>query len=121
MTPTLQLPSPLHVAAVVTMPLEHRDAPQVAPVGACWQPPFPSQVPTLPQGGSGGQAPEGAAAPAGMGRHLPGAAASEQVMHGPVQAVAQQAPPTQKPVAHSRLSVQAPSTFLGRQVPLGLQ
>jgi hypothetical protein len=64
---------------------------------------MPSQVPVCPQleGPRSKQTPRGSGAPRSTGEHLPVRPGSAQDTQAPVQAVSQQMPSAQKPLAHS--------------------
>jgi hypothetical protein len=89
--------------------------------GCCWQAPLPLQAPVLPHTPLPGQRPWGSVTLAGTLVHVPMLPERLQAVQVPVQAVAQQTPSTQKPLAHSWFDRQAtPFALTGRQLPLAL-
>jgi hypothetical protein len=110
----------LHVAGSVAVPFEHDAGPHAVPADACWQAPLPSHRPLLPQGGCGAQSPVGSLIPATTLAQVPFAwpvSADEQAWYDPLQAVLQQKPLVQKPLAQASLLVHAaPSAPRGWQV-----
>jgi hypothetical protein len=92
----------------------HVAVPQAVAAGAFWQAPFPSHVPTKPQGGLGVQRSWGSAASAGTSLQVPSSPAMLQAWHVPQLGVAQHTPSTHElPVRHSPSPPQAsPRRFL---------
>jgi hypothetical protein len=90
------------------------------PLGYLWQPPDPSQVPSVPQEEAcwSVQAPWGSVPPAGLGAQVPSEVDSAQLRHEPVQAELQQTPSAQKVEAHSLPAEQGCPFDLGPQLPL---
>jgi len=114
----VQAPAPLQEPMGASWPPLQEGLPQLTLEIAYRQPPFPSQVPSCPQGvGSIGQTPaEGT--PAVTGLHCPVA----QVMQVPAQAVAQQIPETQLACVHWLLLLQVdPSDIVAAQVIADVQ
>jgi hypothetical protein len=73
------------------------------PIGYRWQPPAPSQVPSVLQDEAclSRHTPCGSLAPSGTEAQVPSDVDSAQLRQLPVQAVAQQTPSAQKPLMHS--------------------
>jgi hypothetical protein len=107
--PALQVPPP-HVDGAVCVPAEHDPAaPQGVPGATCSQLPAPSQLPSLPQLAAA-HWPVGAARPAVMLAQVPSATPVSAWVHAwqvLPQAVLQQMPETQFPLAHCVLAVHA--------------
>ena len=89
------------------------------PVGYLWQPPAPSQVPSVPQvvAPLSVQMPWGSGAAAGLDAQVPSEVDSAQLWQAPVQAELQQTPSTQKLEAHSLPAEQGCPFDLGPQLP----
>jgi hypothetical protein len=98
-----QEPLPLQTVAGCATPPEHEGpAPQLVPAGATWHWPAPLQVPSLPQGGLAVQRPS--APPLTTAAQVPSGCpvrALVQALHAVLQALLQQTPSTQAPLAHS--------------------
>src|SRR6185312_26693 len=101
------------------MPVAHFSGAHSVPVGYRWQPPAPSQVPSVPQDDAcwSTQTPCGSPAPSGTGAQVPSEVDSAQLRQLPVQAVAQQTPSAQKPLPHSVPAEQGWPSALGPQLP----
>jgi len=84
-----------------------------------WQPPAPSQVPSVPQDEAcwSTQTPCGSPAPLGTGAQVPSEVESAQLRQLPPQAVVQQTPSAQNPLPHSLLVEQGCPGALGPQLP----
>ena len=97
-----QVPVPLHVRGGVYVDPAQLCCTQTVPLAYIRQPPPPSHAPSLPQveGSLVAHWPSGSS-PAGTSVQAPSAAARPQDRHAPVQAVRQQVPCSQKPLAHS--------------------
>jgi hypothetical protein len=111
---------PLQVRAGVNVDPVQLAATQVVPLAYRRQAPPPSQAPSVPQVEAPLSAhwPSGSA-PAGTSVHVPAVPASAHDRQLPVQAVRQQAPCSQNPLAHSAAVVQAvPLPFLPQLPPL---
>lgn len=115
------LPEPSQVLAAVNVVPLHDPSPSVVPEANCSQTPPAAQLPSLPQVPFAAHWPEGAAVPAVKVAQVPSAepvSASVHAMQGPLQAVAQQTPPTQKPLVHWSAAVHAPPlACAGAQMP----
>jgi len=83
---------------------EHAVAAQVVPAGWRAQPPAPSQRPFVPQVETAvvAQTSCGSSAPADTIWQVPGSLGRLQEVQAPAQAVVQQTPSAQMPLAHSR-------------------
>lgn len=106
--PGVQVPLPSQTETCVMSPSEHEAAEQVSPCGEWAQPPMPSHAPVCPQvdAGSLRQMACGSGAPAATGMQVPTLWTRLQLTHGPSQALVQQAPSTQKPLAQSAFTEQ---------------
>lgn len=104
------VPAPSHVRASVCVvaPGGQDGATQTVPTWYSWHVPRPSQTPVVPQLAAPAslQVPVGSAPPEVTGEQVPGDDALAQDMHAPAQAVRQQTPWAQKPVAQSEPSLQ---------------
>jgi len=102
------------------MPALQVSGPHTVPVGYLWQPPAPSQVPSVPQLGAplSAQMACGSGAAAGLDAQVPSEVDSAQLRQAPVQAELQQTPSTQKLEAHSLPAEQGCPFDLGPQLPL---
>ncbi len=89
------------------------------PLGYLWQPPEPSQVPSVLQDDAclSTQTPCGSPAPIGTGAHVPSDVDRAQLRQLPVQAVAQQTPSAQNPLPHSVPAEHGWPSALGPQLP----
>lgn len=106
----LQTPAPLQVCGCTLSPSQ--TDPQLVPEARCLQPPFPSQVPTLPQAPLAGQLLPSFTSSATF-TQTPGVPALPHVLHGPHELVEQQRPSTQLPESHSAPALQVPpNSFL---------
>jgi hypothetical protein len=118
--PGMQLPTPSHRPASVSVEPVHDCMPQARPGAYRRQAPAPLHEPSVPQL----DAPESAhwfsgSLSAGMAVQTPLLAASAHDVQMPVQAPAQQTPCWHEPDAHSLAAAQsAPFTFLPQIVPL---
>jgi hypothetical protein len=103
-----QVPAPSHVRARVCMvaPTGHEGGAHVVPAAYSWHAPWPSHAPVLPQlvAPWSLHVPVGSAPFRGTGAQVPADVATAHDMHVPVQAVRQQTPCAQKPLAHSLAS-----------------
>lgn len=101
------------------MPFAQLSEAHWVPAGYLWQPPAPSQVPSVPQEAAcwSVQTPRGSAAAAGLGAQVPSEVDSAQLWQAPVQAELQQTPSTQKVEAHSLPAEQGWPFDLGPQLP----
>ena len=108
--PAVQVPWPSQTRTFWTAaPLQVPD-PQLAPATRLRQAPLPSQVPSKPQldGSEAGQVlVERGVEPAGTNAQTPGELGVLQDLQVPVQALLQQRPSTQKPLAQSPAQPQA--------------
>jgi ribonuclease E len=113
-----QLPAPSQLAAAVATPDAQLAARHEVVAGALAQAPPAAQAPVLPHGGAAVQ--RASVAPVVTLAQVPLAPpvlAAEQAVQAPVQAVLQQNPSTQAPVAHWLAAVQVPPVaFFGVQV-----
>jgi hypothetical protein len=115
-----QVPVPLQVRAGVNVDPVQLAATQVVPLAYSRQVPPPSQVPSVPQLAAPMSAhwPSGSW-PAGTSTQVPAVPVIEQDRQLPVQAVRQQAPCSQKPLAHSAVVAQvAPFGFFPQLPPV---
>jgi hypothetical protein len=107
----LQAPAPSQVRPSVCVAAfaGHEGGAQDVPGGNSSQAPLPSQKPVVSQLAAPAfvHAPVGSAPPLATGAHVPPVAASAHDRHVPVQAVRQQTPCAQNPVAHSAPAAQA--------------
>jgi hypothetical protein len=105
--PVTHAPMPLQTEAGVRTPSEHDPAAQVVPREYRSQPPVPSHRPVCPQveAMSLRQMPLGSGVPVATGVQVPTLRTRLQLTHGPSQALVQQTPSTQKPLAQSSLLV----------------
>jgi hypothetical protein len=121
----MQVPARVSVLAIVSQ----RGSRQTVPSRYFWQPPWPSQRPSLPQlagpwsrqalaGSFSPRAARWSMAPARTGRQRPRASGLAQNVQGPVQALSQQTPSTQNFEAHWSLLVQSCPAPLGPQLPV---
>jgi len=92
-------PAPLQALTVAVDPVQVA-APQLVPALTFRHTPAPSQVPSKPQGGLGGQSWCGSALPAGTGWQDPATPATLQAWQLPQDGAEQQTPSTQAPLAH---------------------
>jgi hypothetical protein len=101
------------------MPALQLSEPHSVPVGYLWQPPEPSQVPSVPHDEAcwSMHTPCGSAPPAGLEAQVPSEVDSAQLRQLPVQAVAQQTPSAQNPLPHSLPAAQGWPSALGPQLP----
>jgi hypothetical protein len=102
-TPATHAPLPLQAPALVSWPLLHDAPPQGIPEATCSHTPPAAQLPVSPQGGLAAHWPVGAAVPAVTDAQVPSDEPVSAIVHAwqvPVQAVLQQTPSTQKPLAH---------------------
>jgi hypothetical protein len=116
----VQTPEPLQAPALTSFPLEQPAGRHVVPGGCRRQPPLPLHPPARPHvvGASAGQSFRGSA-PSATGVQVPRLLLMLQAKHRSVQAVPQQMPLVQYPVAHCSGTVQAaPIARLLRQAPL---
>jgi hypothetical protein len=86
---------PVHITAM----------PHVTVVAACAQPPLPSHLPVLPQGGLAAHCPDGADVPAASAVHVPGVAPAQvwqvpQLVLPGGRLPPQQTPSMQLPLPH---------------------
>jgi hypothetical protein len=81
--------------------------------------PAPSHLPSVPpvDAGCAAQPLRGSVAPAGTVEQLPIADGSAHVLHGPLQALSQQTPSTQNPLAQAAATLQAWPLLLVPQLP----
>jgi hypothetical protein len=120
LVPGTQVPVPLHVEAAVAVPLLQLPAAQIEPVAYLRHAPLPSQRPSVPQVACPWSLHVllGSGSPAGVARHLPAWPLSLQEKQLAVQALSQQTPSAQKPVAHSPAIEQIwPAAFLPHDPP----
>jgi hypothetical protein len=113
-------PSQVRDSVAVEVPAGQVGAAHTVPAAYSWQPPTPSQAPVRPQLAAPAslQVPVGSAEPDGTGAQVPSADDSAQDMQLPAQAVRQQTPCAQKPVAHSVPSPQvAPGDLRPHEPP----
>jgi hypothetical protein len=117
--PVLQVPDPLQVDAACAVALEQLDARQTVPATCLRQAPAPSQKPSLPQvDGSLAEHSARGSVPASAALHVPRLFVAPQVWQLPLQAVSQQTPSTQKPLAQSPVTAHAvPFVSCGTQAP----
>jgi hypothetical protein len=116
------VPAPSHVRASVAVdpPAGQVGAAHTVPAAYTWQAPAPSHAPVCPQLAAPWSlhVPVGSAAPDATGAQVPRADVSAQDMQVPAQAVRQQTPCAQKPVAHSVPSPQlAPADLRPHEPP----
>ena len=108
--PGLQRPAPSHTCAPTTASPSQLPALHGVPAAYLRQPPAPSQVPSSPQVlamlAAHVLAPRGLP-PVSMPTQVPADASAAHVMQPSVQAVLQQIPSTQKPLAQSLAHAQA--------------
>ena len=120
--PGWQLPCPSHTSPPVTAAPWQVPGLHTIPAGYCRQLPCPSQVPSRPHVATsdlGHVAAEGGGLPAGTKLQTPGAPGMLQALHASVQAVSQQTPSTQNPLAQSPAHPQAwPFGFLSPASPV---
>ena len=117
--PAVQTPAPSQVLAALSVPLAQPAAWQVVPAACLRQAPAPSHMPSFPQvdAASASQSLRGSV-PAAADEHVPTLPTAPQVWQVPVQAVLQQTPSTQKPLAQSPLAAQAvPFASWATQLP----
>jgi hypothetical protein len=108
--PAWQRPAPSQTSSPVTAAPSQVPGWHTIPAGYCRQLPCPSQVPSSPQVATsdlGHVAVEGGALPAGTKLQTPGAPGLLHALHVSAQAVSQQTPSTQKPLAQSPAHPQA--------------
>src|SRR5262245_33333864 len=113
--PAMHVPTPSQVDASRRVEPVQLPAAQTVPWAYLRQAPAPSHMPSLPQlvAPSSAQSLAGSV-PAGTGEQVPNLPAMLQAWQAPVQAVSQQTPSTQMPLAHSPGAVQsAPIDFFG--------
>jgi hypothetical protein len=117
--PTLHAPEPLHVDAACAVAVEQLAARHTVPATCLRQAPAPSQKPSSPQvDGSVAEHSARGSVPASAALHVPRLFVAAQVWQLPVQAVLQQTPSTQKPLAQSAVAAQAvPLISCGTQTP----
>jgi hypothetical protein len=109
----------LQVPAVFSLPPLHEGALQTVSTAYFAHPPEPSQTPVSPQVEASDftQIARGSATPAATGAQMPGPSVWLQVTQGPVQALLQQTPSTQKPEAHWLASLQGAAVCRLPQLP----
>ena len=93
--------------------------PHTVPAGYLWQPPAPSQVPSVAQlaGGWAMHMPRVSAPPAAIRLQRPGCVPAAHVRQAPAQASSQQTPSLQMPLAHWLAALHAWPRPLGPQLP----
>jgi hypothetical protein len=118
-----QAPLPLQVTAPCATPLAHEAAaPQLVPAAGTRHCPAPLQVPSLPQGGLAVQ--RLSLPPALIEAQVPlgwPVRAFVHAVQAPLQAVLQQTPSTQKPLAHSCPPAQVCPAVLSLRAPAATQ
>jgi len=117
--PGLHVPEPLHVDAACAVALEQVAARHTVPATCLRQAPAPSQKPSSPHvDGALAEHSARGSVPASAALHVPRLFVAAQVWQLPVQAVLQQTPSTQKPLAQSPVTVHAvPLISCGTQAP----
>ena len=118
--PALQVPVPLQVDAVCTARWCTRPPDRRSRRRTCGRRPAPSQKPSLPQVEAAPVASHSrrGSVPGSAAMHVPTLFDCAQVWQVPPQAVLQQTPSTQKPLAHSPLPTQAvPLVSFGTHAP----
>jgi hypothetical protein len=119
----LQLPTPSQVRGVVKVeaPVGQLPATHWVPIEYRWQLPLPSHVPSVPQVDAAVVVQRASSVAAGTFEQMPSVVAPGNAhdLHVPRQALAQQTPCSQKPVAHSLSAPQPTPLALSTQaVPL---
>ena len=101
-------------------PVEQDSDAHSVPAGYLWQPPAPSQVPSVAHDEAcwSTQTPWGSAAPDGTGAQVPSEVDSAQLRQVPVQAALQQTPSAQNPLTHSLAAAQGCPMGFWPQLPL---
>ena len=112
-------PSQLRASGAVVAPAGHDGGAHSVPAAYSWQPPAPSQTPVVAQLAAPWSRhwPAGSRSPAATGTQLPALPMTAHDMQVPAQAVLQQAPCAQIPLAHSLPAPQTAPSFFRPQDP----